>query len=886
MVKALVGTLITLALLAGSAHAASGADSPGVRLPDSVTPLAYDVELTLVPWEDRFDGHVIIEVDIQRPTQLIWLNAARLDIKRVQVSMGKQRYGARVQVAAHETLGLRLDRVMPAGHASISLDYQGTLDRVDSNGPFKIKLGDDWYIYTQFEPVAARRAFPCFDEPGFKTPWKIALTVPAGMTAVSNAAQTGVEPLSHGMKRVRFAQTAPLPSYLVAFGVGPFDVVDGGTVGRRALPLRYIVPRGQGVQTRYAREITPRLIDILEDYLDQPYPFDKLDALAIPVPDDFGAMENAGLITYAANLMLAPPDRETPAFRVEFAGLAAHELSHQWFGNLVTPRWWDDLWLNESFANWSGAKTLRHVDPAWLTRLSEDDERQQAILLDRLLAARRIREPVDSEEQVNAAFDAITYQKGASVLRMVENWIGEDRMRDAVRRYLQQHAFGSARADDFIAALDSAGAGSFPELPAVMHSMLDQPGVVAVDISLDCGEGDSGQPRLDLVQHRFLPTQRASNAHVADALWSLPACFQYGDGGDFGELCTVLTEAHQVLALPAGEKCPGWVVGNRDGASYMLPILKEPLASALKRAPLLPEEAVAVLGDTRILVQSADMPLDAALTLAKRMAASRQPPVALAAVRLMRSIPPAWYASPEDREAIGRFVRTSFGPRAQLLGWLPKPGERVVEGFLRAELLPLVADLGQDAGLRKDADALARDWLAGRVEPGEMRLAILTTAARHGSPELLQSFTEAAEHRSGSARADLFAAIGSVQEPGEVDAVLALVINEHTEESDGHVVLAALGSDAEVLPQLERFLQIHMEDVVRRYGEDSPALIAGFAARLCESGQRRDFERLFTERILRAPAAARFLAQSLEAADLCIANQAEQSHRLHALLAQ
>jgi aminopeptidase N len=315
---------------------------------------------------------------------------------------------------------------------------------------------------SQFEDVSARRALPCFDEPGWKTPWRITIDAPSAHFVAANSPEARATPLADrpGWTRHEFSVTRPLPAYLVALAVGPYEVVDGGVAGANRTPLRYIVPKGRAAEARYAKEVTPRLLEILEAYFGVPYPFEKLDSLARPDSVRSFAMENAGLITYGTDSMLATEREETPRFRRGYAGVAAHEIAHMWFGDLVTMAWWDDAWLNEGFATWIGQKTMYRLRPEWDDGAWRARERARAISTDRLASARRVRNPVEAKDRIADAFDSISYEKGGAVLEMFERWMGEERFRQGVRDYLARHAW--ARPPRTISSAPSAplrGAG-------------------------------------------------------------------------------------------------------------------------------------------------------------------------------------------------------------------------------------------------------------------------------------------------------------------------------------------------------------------------------------------------------------------------------------------
>ena len=350
-------------IFAVAALAQPTAAPPSFRLGDAVVPVRQTLDLTIIPAEDEFSGVADIDLDVRQPQAVLWLNAADLTIQSATVRLGGQTLEARPVAGGEDFAGFALAQPVPAGKAALHIVYRGKINTRSSSGIFKNKVGDSWYAYTQFESIDARRAFPCFDEPGFKIPWQVTLHVPSELMALSNTpseAETG-EP--RGMKAVRFAATRPLPSYLVAFAVGPFEAVNAGTAGPTRIPMRIITPRGMADQAKYAAEVTPQILNVLENYFGTPYPYSKLDSIAVPL--FFGAMENPGLITYAEGDILSAPAKDTLDRQRGYASDAAHEMAHSWFGDLVTTAWWDDIWLNEAFATWMASKALERWQPGW-----------------------------------------------------------------------------------------------------------------------------------------------------------------------------------------------------------------------------------------------------------------------------------------------------------------------------------------------------------------------------------------------------------------------------------------------------------------------------------------------------------------------------------------
>ena len=879
---------------------------PTMRLGDAVKPLAYEAELTVVPTQERFSGHIVIHAELARPTDFFWMNATRLEIRSASVAAAGKNVAAQAVAGGHDHVGLRFASVLPAGRVVITLDYDGVIDRTETEGVFKQQDGDAWYAFTQFEPVSARRAFPCFDEPGWKTPWHLSLVVPAADVAVSNTpivaeeavvpppaapVRKGVAPApAPAMKRVRFAPTPPLPTYLIAFAVGPFDVVDGGRAGKKGTALRYFVPRGHGGELAFAKEATPKLLDQLEDYFGQPYPYEKLDAVGVPVTVGFGGMENVGLIAYQLSLIASRPEQENETFRRNYASAAAHEMAHQWFGDLVTMQWWNDTWLNESFATWMSAKVVERTYPIWQTRLSGDDRRREAIRIDRLASTRQVRQPVATRDDLGNVFDAITYEKGAVVLAMFESTIGEERFRNGVRRYLFEHAQGNARAEDFFGALAAEGGPEAATMIAGLRSFVEQPGVPRLAVALDCGADGKAAPKLVLNQSRWVPSKPTGDP-VFLQKWTFPACFQFGRGGDFNEFCTVVQDARSAVPLPAGESCPAWVLPNRGGGGYFVSSLNADLTQQLVRTPLLPSEAIPALDDAALLLSTGEWPADLGLDFAARFANNRQIPVIEAAASLAREIRPSWLEDAADRDGFARYVQRHFGAKARALGWTAKATDRDGDPTLRQTLVPWVADLGNDVALQREATRLARDWLGAKGPLPQGARAVLLTAARTAQGasgrEFLDALLEALGRTSAGDRPTLQVALGSFRDSALSDAAYDALYGDRYDARDG---LQAMFDGARVDDTSSalavRYLRTHYDAVVRKLPEPSVGWLPRLGARLCDATAKAEFDATFADRMQSVIGGSRNHAQATERIGLCVAARQAQRASLKAFVAK
>ena len=360
--------LACLALIAGSLY------SQSFYLPADAVLHKQTVQLTVDPARETFEGSVSIDIELKDPTSLIWLNAKNLTIGLAFITEGDTIRPVKVISSPGERIGIDAGQPL-TGSATIRITYQGRLDDKALSGPYRRKVEGEWYAYTTFAPIEARRAFPCFDEPRFKAPWDISIRVKREHKAFSNSREISETEERDGWKLVKFATTEPLPAEMVAFAVGPFDVYDGGTAGHET-PIRVITAKGHAEEGHAAAQATAAILPRLEAYTGIPYPFGKLDHLALPA-GAFGAVENPGLITYRIRNLLAPPNQETAPFARNLRSLQAHEIGHQWFGNLVTQATWDDVWLSEGFATWISAKMMDQEQPP-RTRASCGDCRARA----------------------------------------------------------------------------------------------------------------------------------------------------------------------------------------------------------------------------------------------------------------------------------------------------------------------------------------------------------------------------------------------------------------------------------------------------------------------------------------------------------------------------
>ena len=866
---ALVGASAAAAPVGAAAGTASsaGAQPPALRVDDRARPVRYRARVSVQPDQPTFSGAIDIDIDFKRATDLLWLNSTELKITQAVFTVGSEKIPARVVPGNEEFVGFQVVKPIAAGKATLHIDYTGPISRRDDRGIFAQKEGDRWYAITQFESIFARRAFPCFDQPDLKTPWQLTLEVPEKLATLSNTRIAATKAEHPGMKTVTFAETAPLPSYLVAFAVGPYDIVEAGRAGQKQTPIRVAVPFGRGGDARWAVKVSGDLLGLLEKYFGIPFPFDKLDNVSIPITSTFGAMENVGMVTYANSLLVAKHADEGLRFQRQYAEVAAHEYAHQWFGDLVTTAWWDDIWLNESFATWMETKIIDQWKPEWLNHTGVVGYRAQALRSDALVSARRIRQPVASMDDIYNSFDSgITYAKGSVVLAMFERFVGAETFQRGVRAYLQAHANGNATVDDFVGAISSAVGR---DLAPAFKSFLDQPGAPLVDVKLQCDAGQT--PSLALTQQRFLPvgSKGSTNQH-----WQIPLCARWVAGGKTGRTCGIVSDVKATLPLSDAKSCPTWLLANDGEAGYFRAVYGGDLLAKLLgengRKLLELPEMIGLLDDVSALTQAGRMPLADALALTPWMVKDPRREVAEESIhwagRLRENLVP-----PSLRPQYARYIQKVFGERARALGWTARKSDDEDTRLLRPELVGLVADEGEDATLRAQAKALALRWLSDRkaVDP-DVAGVVLEVAARAGDRALFDRYVAEAKHATErSDRRRILATLPAFPGAALNQATLDVIASDDFDARETYRLLGDLDREPESRELAWQFLQSHFDQLLGRLSPElmggSPGITSGF----CDDGHARAVEQFFHDRLPKLPGGPRNLARAIERIQLC-----------------
>jgi alanyl aminopeptidase len=849
------------------------------RLDPTVRPSRYLLTLGIDPGARQFSGIAEIDVELPDARRQVYLHGQNLEIEEVQVTeAGQESQDAEWQVIDPDEglLLVRWGRPLQ-NRIRLRIIYGAPFDG-GLEGLYRVQVGDDAYAFTQMEPLAARKAFPCFDEPSFKAPFDVRLVVPVGMTAIANAPEadaTVVGDEEDQALRVRFERTEPLPTYLIAFAVGPFDLVEAtipaNDVRTTPLPFRGVAPRGQGERLAHAMEHTPRILAALEDYFGIPYPYAKLDILAVP---DFGAgaMENAGAITFRDRLLLLGEDAPVGQERA-FAYVMTHELAHQWFGNLVTMDWWDDLWLNEAFASWMETEIIRRTFPDYNPEVSSTRTMMRAFGADSLATARQIRNPIETSDDIHNAFDAITYAKGHSVLAMFEHYLTPEVFQQGVRAYITAHAEGNATAADLMAALDTA-AGQ--DVTAPLTSFVSQPGVPMIDVSISCESGST--PSLTLAQSRYVPLGSTAES---SGTWQIPVCarFPTGAGTQLGRACTLLTEPTGRLELTGAVRCPRWVMPNADGIGYYRFNLSQSLLDNLRRGldTLSEREVLAFADSVDASFRAGRIDFGAAMGAIRGLARRPERAVAEAPMGLMQ-----WaydnVVDPSDRAAADRFGRLLYRDAQNRLGWDVFRRDDGDTRLLRESVMRFLTLTVREAQVRREAAARGRAYVGfetpadrGAVNAGLAGTAV-AAAARTGGQEFFDHLVELLrETRDPQMRSTLVAGVAAVDDDELRREALQLTFNSAVRINEVPTILFGQMSDPEGREPTWAWLQENYDRVVERVGPGIAGYLPYLGARFCSEERAAEVQAFFGERVADVQGGPRNLASALERIRLCSA---------------
>ena len=668
-------------------------DEHEYRLPRTVVPRRYELTLSPDLAAATFSGEAAIEVDVADPARHVVVNAVDLEIDQAWLvdAYGTSHSASVTLDPANERVAFALDGTAQPGPAVLHVRFRGVLNdqlRGFYRSTFKDEAGNDKVIaVTQFESTSARRAFPCWDEPDLKAIFSITLVVDGELTALANTKQISDERTGDGRRRVRFADTMPLSTYLVAFIVGELELTEPIDVD--GVPMRIVHQPGKSALTGFAEECGVFATRFFADYFGIAFPTDKLDLVGLP---DFaaGAMENLGLVTFREALLLVDPATATQAEELVIANVVAHEIAHMWFGDLVTMRWWNGLWLKEAFATFMAQVCIDAMKPEWHVWDTFGLDRTAALETDALESTRAIEYPVHSPHDAEGMYDVLTYEKGAAVLRMLEQYLGADEFRAGVRAYLSKHAYGNTENTDLWDAIEAA---TSEPARRIMDAWIFQGGYPLVRVSPGA-DGSSAR----LTQRRFVYSD------IADATqWPVPLHIRQSAGGETTNTRLLLDSEHDDISLDAPDAV---VLVNAGGHGFLRVRYEAPFLDRLA-GPALAEmstiERYNLVDDAWAAVVAGEASATEYLHLARGFGDESTLPV-WQALSAGLGFCDRLIDDPEAREQFRTFVRGLAGPALHRLGWAPRDREDDLTGELRGLLIRTVAILGDD----RDAQAKAR----------------------------------------------------------------------------------------------------------------------------------------------------------------------------------
>ena len=842
------------------------------RLAGSVVPSAYALWFAPDLASETFRGRATIEVRLLKPARSITLHAAEIEFQEVQIVAGALSQTARVTMNAEdETATLTVPQEMPAGPARIGIGYTGILnDKL--RGFYVSRANGRKYAVSQMEATDARRAFPSFDEPIYKATFDISLTIDDGDVAISNGAVRSDTPgPERGKHTVAFETTKPMSTYLVALLVGDF-VCRGETVD--GTPLRVCATPDKKDLTGFALEAAAQQLRFYDDYYGIPYPFGKLDIIGVP---DFaaGAMENTGAITFREQYLLADPARASLATKKTIASIMSHEIAHMWFGDLVTMKWWDDIWLNEGFATWMADKPLAAWKPEWNVELDEVQETRTALALDALRSTRSIRMKVETPEEINEVFDGVAYAKAAGVLRMVERFVGEDSFRKGVASYVKKYAYANATSEDFWTEVTRV---TGKPVDRIMASYVDQPGAPVLEVESTC-KGATTEVRIE--QERFLGAMGAAAAKPQT--WTVPVCFKAFP--DSPAACDVIAKPADTLGIPG---CAAEAFVNAGSTGYYYTEYTPDTVRTLSRkarGTLTPAERLGLLGDEWWMVRAGRHDAGTFFDLAAALAADTT--AAVTDALAMRVSYAAEYLVPDAaRESFEAWIRARFGPPLDRLNAGSAGGDELQQSR-HAELLDLVGIWGASREAQARASEMATRYIADPASvPGTITPAALRVAAFGGDAALYEQYLKRLNAAASNPEAyyRLLNALPYFRDPALVDRTLAFALSPAVRSQDTGMLIAGLLARPWSRPRAWAFVTARWAALTEKLGtfQGIPAIVAATES-FCSAAAAADVKAFFAAHPV--PAAERSLQQSIEQIESCASLASRQGGALTRWLA-
>jgi aminopeptidase N len=864
------------------------------RLPDNVVPDHYSLTFTPDLRSATFAGQETIDVRVIHPGNSVTLNSAEIEFQKVNISQGGNTQEAKVTLdPAKEQATLTLPNSLAAGPATIEAQFTGVLnDKLHGFYLAKTRLRN--YATTQFESTDARRAFPSFDEPALKATFDVTLIVDKADTAISNGRIISDTP-GPGLEKhsLKFSTTKKMSTYLVALAVGDFQCNEGSADD---IPIRVCgtpdkKPLGVAA-VRYAAEI----LKYYNQYYGIKYPFEKLDILGVP---DFeaGAMENTAAIFYRESLLFIDDKNSSVDTRQAIYEVLAHEMAHQWFGDLVTMKWWNNLWLNEGFATWMALKPSQVLHPEWNASLGAVLATNGALQFDALKNTHPIRVKAETPQEINELFDAISYEKAAAVLRMIESYVSPEVFRRGVNSYLHKFSYGNATAEDFWDAITQA---SGRPVDKIMLSFVNQPGEPLVSVKTQCitppPQSVSTRSRkgkrsratikphpkteVTVTQQRFFADP--GSAPENRELWMIPVCFKSSEGKPF---CQIFSQRQETVPLTG---CSSWVFTNANAVGYyrtQYATADFQKLSASVVTQLSTAERMSLVNDEAALVRAGQESVVRLLDLVAALNQDTEREVVDSYIRSLEAMD-KYLVTPQDRPAFKSWIRSNFQPMIEKIGWTPAASESPGIGQVRFHLLGILAGMGEDPEAIRQSTRLAEQYLENpeSVEPGLAQVALGITA-RNGNAALFERYL-AAMHKARLPEqiGNIAFGLANFRDPQLVRRWLQMAVSDETRNQDAAGRIADMLARYQVHEIVWPWVKEHWPEVEKKTTMSNGGGIVAATRTFCDAESRDDVQRFFNEH--KVPSAERALRVVVESVNACINYREHQQKNLTSWLGQ
>jgi aminopeptidase N len=845
------------------------------RLPGGAAPEHYNLSFKIDFPNNTFEGDETIALTLAKPSKTITLNAVEIDFHEVTVSASGQSQTATVTSdEKNEMATFTVANELPAGAATVHIKYTGHLnDKL--RGLYLSTYKGRKYAVTQMEATDARVAFPSFDEPAYKATYDITAIVDKGDIAISNGEIISDQPGPGSQHTIKFATSPKMSSYLVALTVGDWkcahDSVDGIKLGVCTVP-------GKENLAPFALEATKAILHYYNDYYGIKYPLPKLDQIAVP---DFqsGAMENWGAIIYRETALLVDEKTASVGAKKGVADVIAHEVAHMWFGDLVTAAWWDDIWLNEGFATWMTPHPIEAWKPDWLVSQDVANGTLNALATDGVQNTRPIHQDATTRNEIGSLFDGIAYGKTAAVLHMLELYLDPETFRKGVNLYLKEHAYGNATATDF---WDAMARSSKKPVDKIMPTFVMQAGEPYIAVAAKC---EGGSTALTLSQKRYFNNPEAFNA-PNQQLWQIPICLKGVGGGSGKSECVLFTERQQSFNLKG---CSKFVFPNAGALGYYRYDYDTSAFQALGQAgeqALTPEERISLIGDEWALMRAGQHSVGSYLALGNQL---QNTPGYVLLENFFDHLEFVYneLVAPTDRPAFQAWLRRSFSPLLQQLGYEARPSDTPEQKQKRAILFFALGNIGADPQVIAKSNQLLQQYIKDPASvDGTLARAAVAVAARHGDAALYNQYKAQLQKQLPPEQYyRFFYALGDFSDPALAQQTLDWTLTAEVRGQDIYLLQGLVGN-----PQTRdlawEFVRQHYDEINKKTGGGLGGIgvFLGIADSFCDAQKRDEVVQFFQQHPM--PGTERNQKEAIETINSCISLRGQQQTKLSAWLKQ